>query len=279
MRLAIKKLVTILVPIQVSLLLPSCVFDNYERERYDAFAEIIVSDDDSLSSNLKKNTKLYVFVNGLYDDNLITVGKGDYNLSYPSETSFTFVGIVTDSIAFRFQTPNKGEDIQNRFVEVIDYNNFPPLYYGSVTTTKISDEIMLQMNDIRSCSHVLIRNMRSYNRAEDFQVFIGGLRQAITYEGIVCGELVEKHLEGGFLETGDYWLSDKLISLPTATGEGVIVRIQRNNGEVITSRNVDDDGNIMALHPGDDVVFVITFGEHISIQVVPWTEVYSDLSL
>ena len=275
----IKKITPPVVLVLVSLLLSSCCCNDDDCEQFNVCVKVIASDDKPIAESLTDSKWLYAFVDGRYFNSPAPDVNGEYNISFPSGGIFTFVGGIADETAFRFNNPVKGEDIQNWYAEVIDYNNIPPFYYGSVTTSKGDDHVMVQMHDIRCRSHVLVRNMHSRYGAGDYQVFIGGLRQTITFEGVVCGDTLERHLDGDFQENSDHWLSKELISLPTAPGEGVNVRIQRDDGETIISRDVDDDGNLMALHSGDDVVFVITFGEHVSIRVAPWTEVYSDLSV
>ena len=275
----IKRLAPPIVLALMSLLLSSCCCDDKDSEHFNVCVEIIASDDNPLPDNLIDSKWLYTFVNRRFFNSPVPDVSGEYNISFPSGDIFTFIGGISDETAFRFNNPVKGEDIQNWYAEVIDYDNIPPFYYGSVTTSKGTDHIMVQLYDIRCRSHVLIRNMHSRYGAGDYQVFIGGLRRTITFEGVICGDMVERRLDGVFQENSDHWLSKELISLPTAPGEGVNVRIQRGDGETIVYRDVDDDGNKMALHSGDDVVFMITFGEHVSIRVAPWTEVYSDLSI
>ncbi len=86
---------------------------------------------------------------------------------------------------------------------------------------------------------------------------------------------------GAFQGEADKWLSQELISLPTAPNEGINIRIQRGDGELIAYADVDDDGNKMSLNPGDDVVFIITLHDRlgVSVKVAPWSDVYSDFNI
>lgn len=261
--------------------LSSCIYDHYHTVQFNIYADAVGSDGKTVPDFLIDSKRIYFFVNERYFDRLVPGADGGYNVSFPEGSVYTFVGAATqDSTALRFNTPVDGDHIHSWYAEVLDYNNIPPLYWGSVSTGDSEEAIHIQMKDIRCRSHVLIQNMRNRYGDSQYSIIIGGLRKALTFDGEACGDIVEMHRQGAFQGTADKWLSEELISLPTAPNEGITIRIQRGDGELIAYADVDDDGNIMALKPGDDVVFIITLHDRlgVSIKVAPWSDVYSEFN-
>ena len=76
-----------------------------------------------------------------------------------------------------------------------------------------------------------------------------------------------------------YYILPALLLLLSSCEKEIDIDYRSVEPIYVVEASVSDDGNKMALHSGDDVVFMITFGEHVSIRVAPWTEVYSDLSI
>ena len=259
----------------------SCIYDHYHTVQFNIYADAVDDDGHVLPEDLTESKRIYFFVNERYFDGLVPGQDGNYFLSFPEGSVYTFVGAASeDDEAFRFMTPVDGDYIHSQYLEVLDYGNIPPVYWGSVSTDGADENIRIEMRDIRCRSHVIIKNMRNRYGQSNYSVFIGGLRKGLTFDGQACGDIAEVTRNGAFQGDADLWLSDELISLPTAPNEGINVRIQKGDGELIAYAEVDDDGNVMALHPGDDVVFIITLNDRLglSVKVAPWTDVYSEFN-
>ena len=262
--------------------LSSCIYDKYNTVQFNIYADAIGTDGKVLPDYLIENKHIYFFVNERYFDRLVPDADGGYNVSFPEGSVYTFVAAASeDSTAFRFNTPIDGDHIHTWYCEVLDYSNIPPIYWGTVSTDNSNDAVRIQMRDIRCRSHVLIQNMRNRYGDSNYSVVIGGLRRSLTFDGEACGDIVEVFRNGAFQGEADKWLSEELISLPTAPNEGINIRIQRGDGELIAYADVDDDGNKMSLNPGDDVVFIITLHDRlgVSVTVAPWSDVYSDFNI
>lgn len=261
--------------------LSSCIYDKYHTVQFNVYADAVGDDGNTVPDYLVDGKRVYFFVNDRYFDGLVPGENGSYNVSFPEGSVYTFVGAAAeDESAFRFNTPYDGENIHNVYAEVLDYANIPPLYWGSVSTTGGEEGIHIEMRDIRCRSHILIKNMRNRYGESNYSVVIGGLRKAISYDGEACGDMAEVHRQGAFQGAVDQWLSNELISLPTAPNEGINVRIQRGDGELIAYADIDDDGNVMALPAGGDVVFIITLNDRLglSVKVAQWSDVYSEFN-
>ena len=260
--------------------LSSCIYDKYHTVQFSITANAVGDDGKTLPDYLIDSKKIYFFVNERYYDGLVQGPDGSYQVSFPEGAAYTFVAAGSeDDAAFRFMQPVDGDYIHSQYVEVMDYDNLPPLYWGSVTTTDGSTEsVRVEMRDIRCRVHVLIRNLRNRFGDGQYAVFIGGLRKGLTFAGEACGDMTEVRRSGAFQGTVDQWLSDELVALPTAQGEGITVRLQRGDGELIAYADRDDDGNVMALPASGDVVFIITMYDRvgISVRVAPWSDVYSE---
>lgn len=258
----------------------SCIYDHYNTVQFNIHVHAVDNSGNQLSDNTLQGQHLYFFVNERYSAELYPDANGNYFSSFPEGTVVQFVSVASeDSTAFRFNPPVTGDHIHNWYAEVLDYNNIPPLYYGSTILGESSDDVSIVMKDIRCRFRVLVRNLKNRLGDGDYNVVIGGLRRAITYEGEGCGDIVEKQGLGSMQSSGD-WLSNEIISLPTAIGEGITIRLYRDS-EVAAFANLDDEGEIMSLYAGDDKVFIITLYDHarISVHVAPWSEINQDFTL
>ena len=258
----------------------SCIYDHYHTMQFNIHIHAVDDNGKQLPDYAIQGQHLYFFLDERYSAELYPDANGNYFSSFPEGTVVQFVSVASeDSTAFRFNTPVTGDHIHEWYAEVLDYNYIPPLYYGSTILQEGSDNVQIVMKDIRCRFRVLVRNLR--NRMGDGVYFtgIGGLRKAITYEGEGCGDLVDCTM-GGAMQSDGSWLSNEQISLPTAPNEGVTVRLYRE-GEVVFYSDVDDDGNLMQLHAGDDVCFVVTMWDKavVSIRIVPWSEVYQSFEI
>ena len=257
----------------------SCIYDKYHTVQFSITADAVGDDGKTLSDRLIDSKRIFFFVNGRYYDGLVPGSDGSYQVSFPEGAQYTFVAAGSeDSTAFRFTEPVDGDNINNQYVEVLDYDNIPAVYWGSVTSDGRSESVHVEMTDVRGRVHVLVRNLR--NRFGDgiYNVIIGGLRKGLTYSGEACGNMVERKRNGAFQSGADLWLSEELITLPTAPNEGITIRLQRDNGEQIGYFEVDDEGNQMLVNKGVDVVFVISLLDRVgfSITVAPWSDVFSE---
>ena len=142
-----------------------------------------------------------------------------------------------------------------------------------------ADNLQIVMKDIRCRFRVLIRNLRNRLGEGNYFAGVGGLRKAITYEGEGCGDLVDCSVNGAMLDDGN-WLSNEQIALPTAPNEGVAIRLYQE-GEVVFYADVDDEGNLMQLHAGDNVCFVVTMWDKVNatVKVVPWSEILQSFEI
>ena len=259
----------------------SCIYDKYHTVQFSITADAVGEDGKSLPDLLIDSKRIYFFVNDRYYDGLVPGADGSYQVSFSEDAQYTFVAAGSeDDGAFRFMEPVNGDYINSQYVEVVDYDNIPVLYWGSLTADGSSESVRIEMRDVRCRAHVLVRNLRQHFGSSDYNVVIGGLRKGLTYAGQGCGDMTEARRAGAFQGDADLWLSDELTALPTAPNEGITVRLQRDSGEQIAYADVDDDGNRMALTAGGDVVFVITMYDRVGISatVEPWSEVYSEFT-
>ncbi len=268
------------VAVMLTVGMTSCIYDCYNTAQFNITVKATDSDGKIVPPYAIQGQHLYFFVNDRYKDELTSDVAGYYYTSLAQGNDIKFVGVGSeDSTAFRIYPPVEGDHIHNQYVEIIDYENIPPLYHGLVHMTEGSDNLQIEMKDIRCRAHVLVNNM--YHKYGDgtYTVTISGLRKGITYEGVTCGDMIEVKRNGAVMADGS-WLSDELISLPTAPGENLRFTLHFNGIQIFYTEQ-DVDGQLMTLNAGDDVCFVITLWDmtRATVTVVPWEEIPAIFSL
>ena len=266
------------VAVMLTMGMTSCIYDCYNTAQFNITVKATDSDGKIVPPYAIQGQHLYFFVNDRYKDELTSDVAGYYYTSLAQGNDIKFVGVGSeDSTAFRIYPPVEGDHIHNQYVEIIDYENIPPLYYGLVNMTEGSDNLQIEMTDIRCRSCVLVYNMiHKFGTDGAYSVTYHGLRKGITYEGTACGDMVEIK-RNGEIRQDESWLSRELISLPTSPDENLRFSLWHNNVQVAYAE-VDDDGNPMRLEPGDEKCFIITLYDYanISVKVVPWDEIPID---
>ena len=258
----------------------SCIYDHYHTTQFNIHIHAVDDNGKRLPDYAIQGQHLYFFIDERYSAELYPDANGNYFSSFPEGTVVQFVSVASeDSTAFRFNTPVTGDHIHEWYAEVLDYNYIPPLYYGSTILQEGSDNVQIVMKDIRCRFRVLVRNLKNKMGDGSYKIGVSGLRKAITYEGQGCGDLIDCMLIGAMQGDGN-WISETKTVLPTAPNEGISIRLYQNDNVVFYS-DVDDEGNLMQLHAGDDVCFVVTLWDKaaISIRVVPWSEVYQSFEI
>lgn len=255
----------------------SCIYDKYNTAQFNISIKAVDNDGKTVPYYEIQGQHLYFFLNDRYAGEMTPDPQGFYYNSLASGNEIKFVAVGSeDSTAFRIYPPVEGDHIHNQYVEVIDYENIPPLYYGIAKMTEGDDNLQIEMRDLRSRSCVLVNNMlHKFGNDGAYTVVYSGLRKGITYEGVTCGDMVEAR--SGTAREDDSWLSKELISLPTAPNESLRLTLYHNDTQVAFAE-VDDDGNPLVLNPGDNVCFIITLYDYvgISVKVVPWDEIPID---
>ena len=256
----------------------SCIYDKYNTAQFNISVTATDNDGKTVSPYAMQGQHLYFFLNDRYVDELSSDVAGYYHTSMGLGNEIKFVSVGSeDETAFRIYPPVAGDHIHNQYVEVVDYENIPPLYHGVVQMVEGSDNLVIEMKDLRCRSCVLVYNMiNKYGADGVYKVTYHGLRKGITYEGVTCGDMVEVSRNGNIREDKS-WLSNELISLPTAPEESLTFTLWHDNVPVAVAE-VDDEGNPMVLNARDEKCFIITLYDHaqISVKVVPWEEIPID---
>lgn len=153
---------TILIGLLLSMIVTSCIYDEYpDRKQCDLSLNIVDSTAALLPDSVAHKYDVYWFVNGIYKQTIKAEDDGLYRLSFSKGDRITFVAIAAkDTAACKMNVPSVGESIKNVWLQLkISSNNISPqpsaIYYGSIDTTAtasdpINNRYVISMKDVRS---------------------------------------------------------------------------------------------------------------------------------
>ena len=275
-----------LLPIALLLLLTaSCIDESHTScVQYAIATQLVDTKGNPMSESVMGKSLAYLFLNDKFDHVVTSESDGRYLISFDGSSKASLVvfgNMNTDS--FHIRTPNVGDDISETSVDLIpgtraaDLQNIytAHLYYGrydytadSAGSTKV---VVLPLLDRQVKLHVVVQELRETYGDGDYKIVLDGLRNAVAFDGTVIGDSVTYHPTASFASNGD-WVSETLHTLPTKTGEAVMLLIYKGDSELWHS-SIDNAGKPITLTGGEDKAVVLNVARReFSIVVEPWSD-------
>ncbi|WP_018462738.1 FimB/Mfa2 family fimbrial subunit [Segatella paludivivens] len=279
---------TILIGLLLSMIMASCIYDEYpDRKQCDLMLNIVDSTGSrsNIPDSVAHKYDVYWFVNGIYKQTISAEDDGLYRLSFDKGDRITFVAIAAkDTAACKVNVPFVGESIKNVWLQLkTSSNNISPqpsaIYYGSIDTTATASDptnnrYVISMKDVRSKISVRVNGLKERFGAGNYRIVVEGLRSGIAYDGSTSGELINYEFTGHFDSEGNYVTGNATV-FASGSDERVRVRVYKQDGEMLFDRDVDEDNKPLIVNKRDDIVFVInaSYSTGMTIKIVPWNEI------
>jgi hypothetical protein len=267
------------------LLTASCIDESHIGcVQYAIATQLVDTKGNPMGESVSEPTLAYLFLNDKFDHVVTSESDGRYLISFDENSKASLVvfgNMNTDS--FRICTPNVGDDISETSVNLIPKTRVSELqdiytahlYYGrydytadSAGSTKV---VLLPLLDRQVKLHVVVQGLRETYGEGDYKIVLEGLHNAVAFDGTVIGDSVSYHPTASFANNGDL-VSETLRTLPTKTGEAVMLSIYKGDSELWHS-SLDSDGKQITLAGGEDKVVVINVARReFSMVVEPWSD-------
>jgi hypothetical protein len=266
-------------------LLASCIDESHVGcVQYAIATQLVDTKGDPMSELVMGKSLAYLFLNDKFDHVVTSEADGRYLISFDGNSKASLVvfgNMNTDS--FHIRTPNVGDDISETSVNLIARTRAAELqdiytahlYYGrydytseSAGATKV---VVLPLLDRQVKLHVVVQELRETYGEGDYKIVLDGLRNAVAFDGTVIGDSVSYHPTASFASNGD-WVSETLRTLPTKTGEAVMLSIYKGDA-LLWHSSLDNTGKPITLTGGEDKAVVLNVARReFDLVVEPWSD-------